>query len=63
MHISALRNPRDGGPGPDNITCEQYLLIQQYSAIHFANHLILPAVCDRERLLVSAEIQINHSKH
>ena len=24
--------------GPDNITCVQYLLIQQFSAIHFASH-------------------------
>ena len=41
--------------GPDNITCVQYLLIQQFSAIHFANHLVLPVVCDRESFLVVCE--------
>ena len=30
--------------GPDNITCVQYLLIKQFSAIHFANHLVFPVV-------------------
>ena len=41
--------------GPDNITCVQYLLIQQFSAIHFTNHLVLPVVCDRESFLVVCE--------
>ena len=43
------------GGGPDNITCVQYLPIQQFSAIHFANHLVLPVVCDRESFLVVCE--------
>ena len=46
--------PRGPG-GPDNITCVQYLLIQQFSAIHFTNHFVLPVVCDREGLLVVCE--------
>ena len=32
--------PGPGGPGPVNITCVQYLLIQQFYAIHFAIHLV-----------------------
>ena len=42
-------------PGPDNITCVQYSMIQQFSAIHFANHLVLPVVYDRESFLVVCE--------
>ena len=41
--------------GPVNITCVQYLLIQQFYAIHFAIHLVLPVVCDRKRFLVVCE--------
>ena len=41
--------------GPVNITCVQYLLIQQFYAIHFAIHLVLPVVCDRESFLVVCE--------
>ena len=44
-----------GRGGPVNITCVQYLLIQQFYAIHFAIHLVLPVVCDRERFLVVFE--------
>ena len=43
------------GPGPVNITCVQYLLIQQFYAIHFAIHLVLPVFCDREGFLVVFE--------
>ena len=37
-----------GPGGPVNITCVQYLLIQQFYAIHFAIHLVLPVlvVCE-----------------
>ena len=37
--------------------CMQCLLIEQFSAIHFANHLhvFLSVVCDRESLLVVCE--------
>ena len=41
--------------GPVNITCVQYLLIQQFYAIHFSIHLVLPVVCDRESFLVVCE--------
>ena len=41
--------------GPVNITCVQYLLIQQFYALHFAIHLVLPVVCDRESFLVVCE--------
>ena len=44
-----------GQGGPVNITCVQYLLIQQFYAIHFAIHLVLPVVCDRESFLVVCE--------
>ena len=39
-----------GGLGPVNITCVQYLLIQQFYAIH--HHLVF---CDRESFLVVCE--------
>ena len=41
--------------GAVNITCVQYLLIQQFYAIHFAIHLVLPVVCDIESFLVVCE--------
>ena len=44
-----------GGGGGDNITCVQYLLLHRFSAIHFANSLVLAVVCDRESLLVVCE--------
>ena len=47
--------PGRGQGGPVNITCVQYLLIQQFYAIHFAIHLVLPVVCDRESFLVVCE--------
>ena len=43
------------GGGQVNITCVQYLLIQQFYAIHFSIHLVLPVVCDRESFLVVCE--------
>ena len=40
-------------PGSHDRACDN--LIQQFSAIQFANHLVLPVVCDRECFLVVCE--------
>ena len=48
-HPGVDGDTKPGGAG------QHHLLIQQFSAIHFANHLVLPVVCDRESFLVVCE--------
>ena len=55
LSFEYIRRGGRPGPGPVNITCVQYLLIKQFYAIHFAIHLVLPVVCDRESFLVVCE--------
>ena len=53
--VTCIQPKGRGQGGAVNITCVQYLLIQQFYAIHFAIHLVLPVVCDRESFLVVFE--------
>ena len=55
LSLASIKREGETRGGPDNITCVQYLLIKQFSAIHFANHFVLPVVYDRERFLVVCE--------